>query len=130
MSPKQQTRSDRWATSLADFVTRRPWLVIGLTLALVAAAAGGARFLEFSNNYRVFFSPDNPDLVAFENFQQTYTKNDNILFVLQPAEGGVFTPDVTDAWPSYGRRDLRWQTCARSSACGRKWPKIRTSAAV
>jgi predicted RND superfamily exporter protein len=78
-------------------VTRRPWLVLALVLLVVAAAASGARFLEFSNNYRVFFSPDNPELVAFEEFQATYTKNDNILFVLQPADGRVFSPQVAEA---------------------------------
>ena len=90
-------KTDRWASGLADFVTRRRWLVIGLTLLVVAAAAGGVRFLEFSNNYRVFFSPDNPELVAFESFQDTYTKNDNIMFVLQPESGDVFTPPLAEA---------------------------------
>ncbi len=94
MSP-EITRTDRWAVALARFVTHRPWLVMGLSVLLVAAAAGGVRFLEFSNNYRVFFSPDNPELVAFENFQNTYTKNDNILFVVQPEDGEIFTPRIT-----------------------------------
>jgi predicted RND superfamily exporter protein len=97
MTTEDLSRSDRFALRLAGFVTRRAWLVIGLTLLLVAVAASGARHLEFSNNYRVFFSPDNPELLAFEEFQDTYTKNDNILFVLQPAEGGVFTPRIADA---------------------------------
>ena len=45
----------------------------------------------------MFFSSENPELVAFETFQKTYTKNDNFLFVLQPADGRVFTPQVADA---------------------------------
>jgi predicted RND superfamily exporter protein len=97
MTKDDPSRSDRLALRLADFVSRRPWLVIGLALLTVAAATSGARFLEFSNNYRVFFSPDNPELVAFEDFQDTYTKNDNIVFVVQPAEGTVFTPRLADA---------------------------------
>lgn len=84
--------SDRWATAVADFVVRRRWLVILATLAAVMAIASGGRHLEFSNNYRVFFGADNPELIAFENFQATYTKNDNILFVIQPKEGKLFTP--------------------------------------
>ena len=90
--PKVRTWTDRVALRLADIVIGQRWLVILATLALVAAAAGGARHLEFSNNYRVFFSDENPELLAFDSFQETYTKNDNILFILQPKDGQVFTP--------------------------------------
>jgi predicted RND superfamily exporter protein len=93
----QHTGPDRVALRLAGLVTGHPWLVIGLIGLLALTAASGIRFLEFSNNYRVFFSSDNPELVAFEDFQSTYTKNDNILFVLQPEDGSVFTPAMADA---------------------------------
>ena len=89
--------SDRLAWRLSRFVTTRPWVVIAAALILSLAASSGARFLAFSNNYRVFFSPDNPELVAFEECQNTYTKNDNLLFVLQPAEGEIFEPEMLDA---------------------------------
>jgi predicted RND superfamily exporter protein len=89
--------SDRFAVALTDWVVRRPWLVIVTTLLIVAVLASGGRHLGLSNNYRVFFSPENPDLVAFEEFQQTYTKNDNILFILQPREGVIFSPDILQA---------------------------------
>lgn len=89
--------SDRWATALAEFVVGRPWLVIAATLIAVLAIGAGARHLEFSNNYRVFFGADNPELIAFENFQATYTKNDNILFVVQPKDGKLFTAEQAEA---------------------------------
>ncbi|MEQ8504141.1 MAG: MMPL family transporter [Rhodospirillales bacterium] len=85
------TFADRFALALADIVIRRRWLVILFTVLAVGAAASGGRFLEFSNNYRVFFGQDNPDLIAFEEFQATYTKNDNILFVIQAKDGKLFT---------------------------------------
>ncbi len=88
---------DRFAVALARGIIRFRWLVILATLLAVVGMASGARFLDFATNYRVFFSSDNPELVAFERFQQTYTKNDNFLFVIQPADGKVFSPDVADA---------------------------------
>lgn len=50
-----------------------------------------------ATDYRVFFSPDNPDLTAYEAVENVYTKNDNVLFVLQPQDGDVFTPRVLEA---------------------------------
>jgi len=97
MRGREAGRIDRLAVGLFEGVARRPWWIIGTVLIAALAAASGMRHLEFSNNYRVFFSPQNPELLAFEEFQNTYTKNDNILFVLQPAEGDLFTPRLTDA---------------------------------
>lgn len=78
----------------AGWLIRWRWLVVVATLLWVFAAASGVRFLGFTNDYRVFFSIENPQLLAFEALQNTYSKNDNLLFVVTPKEGGVFTPEV------------------------------------
>ncbi len=90
--PKTMTKLDMFAVRLAEFVTKRRWLVIFCALLVTVAAASGGQYLEFSSNYRVFFSKANPELQAFEEFQATYTKNDNILFTIMPPEGDVFNP--------------------------------------
>ena len=48
-----------------DWVIRFRWWIILFTIVLVFAAASGGRFLGFSTDYRVFFSKDNPQLIAF-----------------------------------------------------------------
>ncbi|HHH43822.1 MAG TPA: RND family transporter [Gammaproteobacteria bacterium] len=83
--------------SLAEWLVRWRWLTVALVLIFVGLAASGVRFLGFSNDYRVFFSAENPQLLAFENLQNTYTKSDNVLFVLAPADGNVFTPRTLEA---------------------------------
>ena len=83
---------DRFAAALTRRIISRPWLVVALSLALATAAGFGAGQLEFSTNYRVFFSKANPELQAFENLQNTYTKNDNFVFVFEPRDGGAFSP--------------------------------------
>ena len=65
------------------------------TVALIAGS--GAARLAFNNDYRIFFSEDNPELLAFEKLQRTYTKIDNILFAIVPRDDSVFTPQVLDA---------------------------------
>ncbi len=83
-----------------SLILRHPWWVIFLSLAISVAAAYGIRFLHFKNDYRMFFSEENPQLKAFEAMQNTYTKVDNVLFVVSPKDGNVFTPGSlsTLAW--------------------------------
>lgn len=84
-------------TKYAEWIIRWRWLVIFATLASLFLVGSGGQRLQFTNDYRVFFSEDNPQLKAFENLQETYTKNDNVLFMLLPKSGEVFTPDVLQA---------------------------------
>jgi len=79
------------------WVLAHPVITIILCLAMAFLAASGGRFLSFTTNYRVFFSPDNPELLAFEKLENTYTKNDNVMFVLTPDDGDVFTPKTLEA---------------------------------
>ena len=88
---------DRFAARLTRLVISRPWTVILLSLVFAAAVGSGASRLEFSTNYRVFFSDANPELQAFENLQNTYTKNDNFFFVIEPRAGEAFDVDTLAA---------------------------------
>jgi predicted RND superfamily exporter protein len=88
---------DRFAATLARRVIAGRWLVLLLSLVLALGAGFGAGKLEFSTNYRVFFSDANPELQAFENLQDTYTKNDNFLFVFEPADEAAFSKQTLAA---------------------------------
>ena len=88
--------------SYAEWILRWRYPVLIATVMLVALAASGGRFLTFKTDYRVFFSADNPQLLAFEELQNTYTKTDNVLFVLAPKDGKVFEADTLEA--------VRWLT--------------------
>jgi len=78
-------------SALLSWFLLHPWLTVVLTLALIGTAASGARLLTFSSDYRMFFSDSNPQLQAFEAMQNTYTKTDNVLFVIAPRDGQIFT---------------------------------------
>jgi predicted RND superfamily exporter protein len=88
---------DRFAANLTGRVIASRWPVILFALVLAAAFGSGASRLELSNNYRVFFSDANPELMAFENLQNTYTKNDNFFFVMEPRSGDAFSPGTLTA---------------------------------
>jgi predicted RND superfamily exporter protein len=70
-------------------------------------ATYGGKYLGFSNDYRMFFGEDNPQLIAFEQMQNTFNKNDNILFVVTPKSGKVFTPETLTAIQSI--TEAAWQ---------------------
>jgi len=82
------------AKSYAEWLIRWRYLILIATVVLVVAAAGGLRFITFKTDYRVFFSADNPQLKAFEELQDTYTKTDNVMFVLAPKDGQVFSRET------------------------------------
>ena len=91
-----------------DFVIGHPWRVLLLAVLVVLTAGSGGHFLEFTNDYRVFFSEDNPELKAFEAMQDIYTKTDNVLFVIAPKEDNVFDADTLALIAEM--TDLSWQT--------------------
>ena len=87
---------------LGGWVIAARWPIIVITLILVAVAASGARFLEFSSDYRVYFNEDNPQLLAFEALQNTYTKSGNVFFAV--------VPDDRDATSALALEAAAWLT--------------------
>ena len=82
----------------ARWVIRWRYLIILSTIVFTyLLATQGMKRLEFSADYRVFFSKENVHLAAFEELQNMYTKNDNVLFILAPNDNHVFTPKTLDA---------------------------------
>ena len=80
----------------ARWIVRQRWAVLIVALLATVAAASGVPNLDLATDYRVFFSPDNPDLAAYEEVENIYTKNDNVLFALRPKSGDVFTPELLE----------------------------------
>ncbi len=74
----------------ANWLLRWRWPIVVITPLIVFALASGGQFLQFDNDYRVFFSKENPQLVAFESMQDIYAKNDNVLIMLEPDSGNAF----------------------------------------
>lgn len=74
----------------SDWILRWRYVVVIITLVSAFMLARGGENLVFTNDYRYFFSEDNPQLLEFEALQDTYTKNDNIYIMLDPKDGEVF----------------------------------------
>lgn len=95
--PHELSKSDAFAISFGTSIIRFRWLVLAFTVLLVLSALSGVKHLEFSNDYRVFFSDENPELSTFINFQNTYSKTDSVLFVIQVPDGTAFNKELLSA---------------------------------
>lgn len=87
-----------WVTGYTYAMLRRRWLVL---LAVLVATAVGIAGLplhgQFKGDYRIFFGKNNPQLAAHDKLERTYSKADNVMFIVQPKEGSVFAPRALDA---------------------------------
>ena len=78
-------------------VLERCWLVIALTALIMLLMTAGAHFVTVTNDYRVMFSEDNPELAAFNALENTYSTSNKALIAIAPRKGSVFTHEALDA---------------------------------
>lgn len=74
-----------------NWVLKYPWWVLLGNLLLVALMSAGLSKLYFRGDYRIFFSDDNPQLIAFEQMQDEFNKSDNMILAIASKDGSVFT---------------------------------------
>ncbi len=75
-------------------ILRRRWLVASLATLLMLVMTGGARFIVVTNDYRILFGEDNPQLAAFDSLENTYSASNTVLIAIAPREGSVFTRET------------------------------------
>ena len=81
----------------ANWVIRYRFAVMAGCILITLFAGLGMGRLQFEKDYRVYFGEDNPQLQAFEALQAIYGRNDNVLFVIAPKDGKVFTRETLAA---------------------------------
>ena len=79
--------------SYGRWVVQHRWWIILLTIPAVAAATLGIPRLRISNDTRVFFGARNPDYRRLQAFENTYSREQSVFFVVAPREGDVFTAE-------------------------------------
>ena len=84
-------------TAYTDWIIRWRWLVVVFCVLSVVALGSGMRHLGLQQNYRVFFSDENPQLIAFDSLEAMFTQSDNHLFVIHNPEGSIFTEPALKA---------------------------------
>jgi predicted RND superfamily exporter protein len=81
-------------TVFGKWVVKHRWWIIAATVIVVLVASSGMRFLTVNNDTRVFFSEENPQLQALEALENTFSKDNSVLFAVAPKDGNVFTRET------------------------------------
>ncbi|MAM87037.1 efflux RND transporter permease subunit [Allohahella sp. A8] len=98
---------DQSFNSTARVLTEKRWALAIASVLVIVLAALGLPKLQFESSYKIFFSPENPQLMAQDLLERTYTKDDSVMFVFELADGKVFTPDTLSMLRSF--TDEAWQ---------------------
>lgn len=79
---------------IADFLVRHRLMLFIASIMFIALSSLGFGRLVYQLDYKVFFASDDPYLQAFETVQETFTSADNVVFVLVPKNGDMFSADA------------------------------------
>ena len=96
----KKTLFERTGRGVGEAVVARPRTTLLLGLVAFLVVAFGLSMARFSTDYRIFFSKDDPGLAAFEHLESTFTKTDNVLFVVKAPgdeDGAIFDADALEA---------------------------------
>ncbi|MDH5600816.1 MAG: MMPL family transporter, partial [Gammaproteobacteria bacterium] len=81
-----------------NIIQYHKWIIF-ITLLFVLVLGAGAKNLTATSDFRIYFSEDNPQLVAFESLEETYGKQDTLSFFIQPDNKNLFTKEnLTLIW--------------------------------
>jgi len=80
---------------IADFIVRTRWLWVIAALAMLAVSAARLdQVVPIDPDARIFFAPENPDRQRLDQFEEMFSKDDNLMILVEPAGGEVFTPET------------------------------------
>ncbi len=114
------------------FMLRHRWLVLASAVAVMLVLTAGLQFITISNDWRDMLDEDNPQLVAFDTLEDTYTATNAAVIAVAPKGGSVFTREAlgaieelteaawrvpsstrVDALADWSRPSRKWRTSGR-----------------
>lgn len=81
---------------IVQFILRSNVWLLGVVLLFAAALFVGIPKIEFSNDSDSFFGNSNPEMLAVEELNDTYTGVDSVLFMIVPPKGKAFAPETLE----------------------------------
>ncbi len=81
----------------AAFMLRYRWLVLASAVAAMLFLTAGVQFITMSNDWRDMLDADNPQLLAFDALEDTYTATNAAVVAIAPNGGSIFTREALGA---------------------------------
>ena len=78
-------------------ILRYRWPVVALAVLIMLVTGVGALFITVTNNYRIMFGEDNPQLAAFKALENTFSTSNMAIIAIAPRKGSVFTREALRA---------------------------------
>lgn len=79
-----------------------------ISLVLIAISCYGLQNITVKSDYKIFFEKDNPKLLENERLEDTFSASDNVLMIIAPDDGEIFTRQTLNAIEELTRE--AWQT--------------------
>ncbi len=79
-----------YTTNFAHWTYKYRWVVLVLSIAAVMGVGQAASKLVFDTSYRIWFHDKDPNLIAYDIFEDTFGSDDSILIVFKDKQG-IFT---------------------------------------
>lgn len=74
-------------------VIKKPWVVLAVTVLVTLLLGVGLKNASLSSDFRLYFSEDNPQMLAFESLEADFNKTDSLIFLIE-AERGIYDQKV------------------------------------
>jgi len=74
---------------ISKTIVYRWWIIIACSLCVIISAIGINK-INIDSDLRVFFSKDNPQLQQLEALEKTFTKSENVIFIIAPKNNDLF----------------------------------------
>jgi predicted RND superfamily exporter protein len=97
LSSKVELRAEELTVRYTQWLLRWRWPIIITVLLASALTCYGFRYFVLDNDYRVFFSHDDPKLLDYEALQNAYTKDETLFFIVTSKSGEVFDRETLAA---------------------------------
>ncbi|MDX1694657.1 MAG: MMPL family transporter [Ketobacteraceae bacterium] len=78
------------AKQISSWIVKHPFLILTVTVLMVTASLLGMP-PRVNSDFEVYFGPANANLSSYRQMQNDYATTDNVLFVVAPESGDVFT---------------------------------------
>ncbi len=105
-------KKNTYQTKYRSLITNKPFLMLFIGFFFTIVCGLGLRGLSQNPDNRIFFSEDDPNLVALETLENTYTKNDNLFLLVAPKNENIFDPENLTVVRDLSKK--LWQTPASS----------------